>query len=402
MENWLPAWSSEEGEARVRDLFISTFGKEAAGVWCSPGRVNLIGEHVDYNGGPCLPMALPHATYAAVSPRQDRLVKLVSAQENGVRELSLDEIGPGKVSGWPAYVVGVAWAIEQVGLAHCSGFEIAIDSCVPYGAGLSSSAALEGAAGLAIAELSGLDLNSTVFRKQLVECCIRAENEIAGANTGGLDQTISLRGQEGHALFVDFLTGMTEYLPFDLAEQGLALLVIDTRAPHSLNDGQYANRRSCCEEAARILGVDCLGEAIDNDRLDFGKITDETMIKRVRHVIGEIKRCQEAATLMKSGPLVGDRLTAVGKLFDESHDSLRDDYEVTCSELDLAVDVARECGAYGARMTGGGFGGSAIALIDLDKVKLVGQKIANAFANQGFNDPQFLVAKAGAPGHRLS
>lgn len=401
MENWLQAWSPTVGESRVKELFKNTFGKVAVGVWCSPGRVNLIGEHVDYNGGPCLPMALPHATYVAVSPRKDRLVKLISAQEEGVREISLDMVGPGKVSGWSAYVVGVAWAMEQAGVATCPGFNIAIDSCVPYGAGLSSSAALEGAVGLALADLCGLDLHSDNLRRELVECCIRAENEIAGANTGGLDQTISLLAKQGHALFVDFLTGDTEYLPFELEKRGLALLVIDTRAPHSLNDGQYANRRNCCEEAAKILGVGCLAEAVNNEILDFSQISDETMKKRVRHVVGEIKRCQQVATVMKSGTLDGERLAIVGKLFNESHESLRNDYEVSCPELDLAVDIARECGAYGARMTGGGFGGSAIVLVDLSKVEVIGKNIAAAFIKQGFTSPQFLVAKAAAAGQRL-
>lgn len=401
MSNTVEAWSRTSGAQAAQDLFVKTFGIQPQGVWAAPGRVNLIGEHVDYNGGPCLPIALPHATYAAASRRNDTKLRVVSAQEEGIRELDTTQVGPGKVSGWPAYVAGVIWALEQQGY-QLGGFDLAITSCVPYGAGLSSSAALEAAAAFAVCDLVGLDLNEVSLLEQIVSCCIRAENEIAGANTGGLDQTASILSSAGHALFVDFHQGKRENIPFDLASQDLTLLVIDTRAAHSLNDGQYAQRRATCEQAARILGVNCLAEVTDaQEALERLAREEAPLLARVRHVLGEIQRTRQAVELMKQGPLSGKRLQQLGQLFDQSHDSLRDDYQVTCPELDLAVDTARELGAHGARMTGGGFGGSAIAIVPNQKVDLFRQGISDQFAKQQMNQPQFLFAYAGKPAARV-
>lgn len=408
---WVGAWEPADGAERVRALFADRFGAEPDGTWSAPGRVNLIGEHTDYNGGLCLPFALPHRTYVAARRTDGDTVRLVSAQEaSGVREVALPEVAPGTVAGWPAYVVGVAWALREAGHA-VGGFDIAVDSCVPYGAGLSSSAALECAAAVAVDALFGLGLAGTAEqpddagRTALADACIRAENEIAGASTGGMDQSVSLRARAGHALLLDCRDGATRHVPFDLTAHGLALLVVDTKAEHALVDGQYAARRAACETAAARLGVPTLRE-IDPDGLGdalaalahgtgpVGEGSDdaEVLVRRVRHVVTEIARVEEFVGLLDA-----DRVDEVGAAMDASHASLRDDYEVSCRELDVAVAAARGAGALGARMTGGGFGGSAIALVRADAVDAVAAAVAGAFAAEGLRAPAFLVATAGPP-----
>jgi galactokinase len=392
---WLEAWTPTDGTARVAELFAARFGAEPDGTWSAPGRVNLIGEHTDYNGGLCLPIALPHRTYAALRRRDDDLVRLVSAQEpDGLRTIALADVAPGTVDGWAGYVVGVAWALREAGHA-VSGFDVAVDSCVPYGAGLSSSAALEASVAVALDSAFALGLaGSDEGRATLAALCVRAENEIAGAPTGGMDQAAALRTREGHALLLDCLDGSVRHVPFDLAAHGLALLVVDTRAEHALVDGQYAARRASCEAAAERLGVGTLREISDDPRgLEWAldKLDDEVQVRRVRHVVNEIDRVTWFVALLDAG-----EVGLVGTLMNQSHASLRDDYEVSCRELDLVVDAARAAGAVGARMTGGGFGGSAIALVAADEVDRVAQAVADAFATQGLRAPAFLVATAAA------
>lgn len=409
--SWSAALSAEEGRKLAAQLFEEIFGYQPQDVWSAPGRVNVIGEHVDYNGGPCLPIALPHRAFIAYSPREDRLLRLVSPQtREAVDELDLDRIAPrgceGEVSGWAAYLSGVAWALEKSGYGPLHGFDAALYSCVPRGGGLSSSAALECAMAVAIDEAENLGLAGPLSapndkgRAILVECARMAENQIAGANTGGLDQTASLRCLSGHALALDCRDMSVEHIPFDLESQGLALLVIDTRAAHSLADGQYGQRRADCEEAARQLGVDQLVDVEDLEAATQA-LSDERLIKRMRHVVSEIARTRALIELLKEGPLEGDRLKVVGALMNDSHDSLRDDYEVSCLELDVAVDAARAAGAYGARMTGGGFGGSAIALVDRERLEETAQAVAQAYSERGLDAPAFIVAVPSAPAGKL-
>lgn len=403
-----PAWTADDGAARARDLLASALGPEPAdGVWAAPGRVNLIGEHTDYNGGLCLPVGLPHRTFVAVRGRTDRTVRLTSRQEPGVRVIDLDDVGPagtaGAVEGWPAYVVGVAWALVAEGLVpaeRATGFDVAVDSCVPYGAGLSSSAALECAVAIALDELWGLGLaGDDAGRARLAAACVRAENEVAGAPTGGMDQSASLRAQDGHALLLDCRDGSTRQVPFDLAGAGLELLVIDTRAPHALVDGQYAERRDSCERAAKQLGVTTLREVDDLDAA-LTALTDPVVQRRVRHVVTEIERVAAFAGELGAGPLDDARTATLGQLMAASHASMRDDYEISCAELDLAVATATAAGAHGARMTGGGFGGSAIALLPAGQAERVAGEVTAAFAAAGFAEPAFLLAPASAPAAR--
>ena len=392
------AWDRNEGAARASAAFERAYGTAPDGVWSAPGRVNVIGEHTDYNGGTCLPMALPHRTYVAFRHREDDQVRLVSAQEATPVTVSLGDVAPGTVDGWAAYVVGVAWALRQSGRA-VSGFDVAVDSCVPYGAGLSSSAALECAVAVALDDAHGLGLGaSDEGRAVLAQACIRAENEIAGAPTGGMDQSASLRCQEGHALLLDTRDGATRHIPLELGAHGLALLVMDTRAAHQLVDGQYAARRSLCEAAARELGVATLREVddLDDALARVASMPDADLVaRRVRHVVTEIARVQEIADL-----LARDAVEEMGAVLSAAHASLRDDYEVSCPELDVAVETAVTHGALGGRMVGGGFGGSAIALVRVDDVEAVAEAVAAAFAGRGWRAPAFLVAQAAAPAGR--
>ena len=410
---WVDAATSEEGAEQAAALFRETFDYEPRGVWSAPGRVNIIGEHVDYNGGPCLPIALPHRAFVALSPRADRVVRLVSTQTRAaVDVLDLDTLGPkgtpGEVTNhWTAYLAGVAWALDRAGYGPLRGFDAALWSCVPLGAGLSSSAALECATAVALDEVCSLGLAGTVEvpndegRKVLVDAARVAENQVAGANTGGLDQTASLRCREGHALALDCRDMSTRQVPFDLSAVGLELLVIDTRAKHSLADGQYGSRRADCEESARILGVDQLVDVEDVDEASAA-LGGERLVARTRHVVSEIARTRAFIELLDEGPLEGVRVAVAGALMNDSHDSLRDDYEVSCEELDVAVEAARAAGAYGARMTGGGFGGSAIALVSADAVLGVAQAVADAYEARGWQAPHFIRALPGAPAGRLS
>ncbi|MDC4233700.1 galactokinase [Actinomyces sp. B33] len=404
------AATGDEGASEASRLFETAFSHSPEGVWSAPGRVNVIGEHVDYNGGPCLPIALPHRAFLAVKARDDRRIRLVSPQTaERVDEIDLDAMGPkgtaGEVPHWAAYIAGVAWALERDGRGPLRGFDAALWSCVPRGGGLSSSAALECSTAVALDELNGLGLAGTAEdpddegRRILVEAARRAENEIAGANTGGLDQTASLRCRAGHALALDCRDMSTRQIPFDMGAVGLELLVVDTRASHSLADGQYGRRRADCEEAARILGV---RELVEVDDLDAAMtaLDDPRLRSRVRHVVSEIARTRAFIDLMGAGPLEGSRLDAAALLLDDSHDSLRDDYEVSCRELDVVVGAARAAGAHGARMTGGGFGGSAIALVDSDRLEATARAIRDAFASEGLDEPRFLSAVASGPAGR--
>ena len=400
---WLDSWPPAEGAARAHALFAQAFdGATPSGVWFAPGRVNLIGEHTDYNAGLCLPIALPHRTYVALRPRADDVVRLVSAQApDDPWEIELSDVAPGTVRGWGAYVAGVAWALARDGHA-VGGFDAAVDSCVPFGAGLSSSASLECAFAVALDAVYGLGLSDDdAGRVRLVDACRRAENDIAGAPTGGLDQSASLRCGEGRALLLDFRPGLSALesgrpVPFEPAEAGLELLVIDTRAPHALVDGQYGARRESCERAARYLGVDDLREIAPDDLDDTLRRLDEhdpdgVLARRVRHVVTETARTAAFAELVTGG-----RVAEVGPLMTASHASLRDDYEVSCRELDLVVDTAMRSGGLGARMTGGGFGGSAIALVPRQEVGDVVAAVDQAFVDAGLAAPAFLLAPPSA------
>ncbi len=378
----VPAGDPGEISDALTTRFTALHGRAPVGVFAAPGRVNLIGEHVDYNDGACLPMALPHATYAALAVRDDDRVTVSSVQQESGWAGTLDTLGPGRVDGWAAYVAGVVWALQQEGWTF-PGLDVAVDSRVPVGAGLSSSAALECSVALGLAHVAGVEVDDEV-RRTLVRACIRAEAEVAGAPTGGMDQTVAMFGLAGHALLLDCRDWTTTQLPWDPAAHDLELLVVDTRASHELTDGGYASRRADCEEAARALGVSSLREVEDRDGALKG-IADERVRRRARHVLTEMTRVDEAAEVLRAGDYA-----ALGRLFDASHESMRDDFEISCDELDAVVDTCRAHGALGARMTGGGFGGSAIALLPRAGVDAAAAAVAETFATRGWPAPGFL------------
>ncbi len=376
----------------VADRFVRQHGRPALGVFTAPGRVNLIGEHVDYNGGLCLPMALPHGTYAAVAAREDDTVTVRSAQAGEDFVGSLPELSPGTVGGWAAYAAGVLWAMREDGW-ELPGMDLVVDGRVPLGAGLSSSAALECAVALAAAAAAGVRVGAEV-RADLVRACMRAEREVAGAPTGGMDQTVAMFAEPQAALMLDCRDWSTRQVPWDPAASGLTLMVVDTRASHALSDGGYGSRREDCERAADTLGVGLLRDVTDQQ----GALArlDPVAGKRARHVFTEIDRVREAVDLLAAGDLDG-----LGATFTASHVSLRDDFEVSCEELDVVVDTALEHGALGARMTGGGFGGSAIALVRTDDVGPVATAVGTAFERHGWDSPRLLTATPSAGARRL-
>jgi galactokinase len=392
----------EPGDAdQLADAVTASFqerhGRRPEGVWVAPGRVNLIGEHVDYNGGLCLPMALPHATYAAVGVRDDDVVTAASAQQDDAFEGRLGSLGPGAVGGWPAYAAGVVWAMREAGWQP-PGLDVVVDSRVPLGAGLSSSAALECSVALAVAELTGGDRarDGEELRAGLTRDCMRAESEVAGANTGGLDQTIALFGEADSALLLDCRDWSRRQVPWDPAAAGLTLLVVDTRAEHSHATGGYGSRRKACEDAAQELGVTLLRDVPVDEQEGALVRLDQEMRRRVRHVFTEIARVEEAVAQLEAGDAEG-----LGATMTASHVSLRDDFEVSCAELDVVVDVALAHGALGARMTGGGFGGSAVALVPTDAVDAVGDAVTAAYADRGWPAPGLLTATPSAGARRL-
>lgn len=374
---------------RVEQAFEESFGYSPDGVWSAPGRVNIIGEHVDYQDGLCLPMAISHRCFAAAARTPTDRLRVRSLQSDTVLDVDARTLAPGSVEGWPAYVAGVLWALRPfISGSATQGMDILIDGHVPLGAGLSSSAALECAAGEAMESL--LSLGTTPLQR--VKAAITAETEFAGASTGGLDQSASVLSRAGHALFLDCRDFSTRPVPWDLDSQGLALLITDTRAEHSHVDGEYVARRTDSESAAQAIGVATLREVpIQELEQALDRIDDETVRRRAHHVITEIERVREFDRLLTSGT-VREHLDQIGALLNASHDSLRDDYAVTVPALDVAVEAARSAGAHGARMTGGGFGGSTIALVEADQAESVAAAIAEAFVKQDLGEPVFFLA----------
>ncbi|MPY99665.1 MAG: galactokinase [Actinophytocola sp.] len=363
--------------------FRHEFERSPAGTWAAPGRINLIGEHTDYNDGFVLPIALPHQVTVTAARRDDGTLRLVSRQADGRAELRVDDLAPGRVDSWAAYPAGVVWALRQQGHS-VGGLDLVIDGDVPPGAGLSSSAALECATAMAAADLYDVDLAG----RRLAELARYAENEFVGVPCGVMDQAASVLCTAGHALLLDTRTMATTQVPFDPAAEGLTLLVIDTRAPHRLVDGAYAARRRSCECAASVLGVAALRD-VDVDGLDaaLAALPSAELRARTRHVVTENARVVRFVALLRAGTLA-----EAGPVLTASHTSLRDDYEVTCPELDTAVDAALSAGALGARMTGGGFGGCVIALLPSERVAGCVTEVRQAFERSGFAAPATFTA----------
>jgi galactokinase len=377
--------------ARAAAGFSSAFGAEPAGLWAAPGRVNLIGEHTDYNDGFVLPFALPHRIVVAAATLPVPRWRVWSEQTDETIEFDAAQADePGKIDGWAGYVAGVVWALRAKG-HDVPGASLAVASDVPAGAGLSSSAALESAVLTALADLGGLAV-PVEERPALAQ---RAENDYVGMPCGIMDQSASIRAEAGHALFLDCRTLAIEQIPFDVASFGLAVLVVDTRAPHRHAGGEYASRRRACEEAAALLGVPALRDVEDLDAA-LAALPDEVMRRRVRHVVTENQRVLDTVALLRAG-----RVREIGPLLTASHASMRDDFEITVPEVDLAVSTALGAGAYGARMTGGGFGGCVLALVDAASIETVAAAVATAYAERGFTAPAWFAARPGAGAERI-
>ena len=357
--------------------------------WRAPGRVNLIGEFTDYNAGFALPFAIEHCCTATVERNEATEVVVTSAQRDDSVTVPLAGLD-GAPDGWARYPLGVVWSLRQRG-REVPGLRIHLDSTVPGGAGLSSSAALVCSVGCAVSDLLALNLSSA----ELLAVTRAAENDFVGAPTGGLDQLAALQCTAGHALLCDMRSLAVRQVPFDLAAAGLTMLVIDTRSRHRHATGEYGARRAACEQAARLLGVEALRD-VEADELAaaLARLPDDLLRRCVRHVVTENHRVEQTAALLDRG-----ELEAIGPLLTASHESLRTDYRVTIPELDLAVTTALAAGALGARMTGGGFGGSVIALVPSAQAEACREAVAAAFAAHNFAAPAAFAAEA-MPGAR--
>ncbi len=380
---------------RARAAFTEAFSGQPEGVWAAPGRVNVIGEHTDYNDGFVLPVALPHTTRAAVARRDDGLVALVSAQHPGERvQVPVAELAPGRPGGWAGYPAGVVDALRD---RVPDGVSVLVDGDVPAGMGLSSSAALSCSVALALRDLVAPDLAVA----DLVDVARRAENDFVGAPTGILDQSASLLCTAGHALFLDTRDRGSEQVPLDLRAAGLELLVVDTGTTHDHATGGYGDRRRECEQAAGRLGVRALRDVPDVaalDRLDDGTEEGALLLRRARHIVTENARVLEVVAILRGG----QGPAAIGPVLTAGHASLRDDFQISTVELDTAVDTALTAGAAGARMVGGGFGGSAVVLVDADLTDTVARAITDRFAQRGFPPPRAFAVVPSAGARRLA
>ena len=360
--------------------FAEWFGRRPAGIWSAPGRVNLIGEHTDYNDGFVFPFAIDRRTAVALGDREDRVIRVTSAFAPEPVEIPLDDLTPDAVDGWAAYPLGVAWALGEFGaaLAEVRGVDLHVASSVPIGAGLSSSAAIESAVALALDEHWGLRFD----RPTLAKVGRLAENRVVGAPTGIMDQSASLLGEADSGVFLDCRSLDAEVIPLGFVAEGLTLLVIDTHVAHAHAGGGYAARRASCEAGARTLGVASLRDVRSDDLERAAELLDDETFRRVRHVVTENQRVLDTVRAVREhGP------GAIGPFLDASHVSMRDDFEISVPELDLAVASAQANGAIGARMTGGGFGGAAIALVIDALVPIVTREVTAAFAERNYREP---------------
>jgi galactokinase len=370
---------------QTAEEFEAKFGYAPTGVWSAPGRVNIIGEHTDYNEGFVLPIAINRATYAAIAMREDQTARVASTFSDEVVELELDQLG--EATGWAAYPLGVAHV-----LLASKGFDLFIDSDVPVGAGLSSSAAIECAVALGLDELLGLGND----RRALARAGQRAENEVVGAPTGIMDQSASLLGKADHAVFLDCQSLEAESVELGFAAAGLELVIIDTRVAHRLTDGGYATRRAACEAAAKAFEVPSLRHLTLKSLEDGRELIDDVTFRRARHIVTENDRVLDFVAALKLADFA-----RCGELMVESHASMRDDFEISVDELDTAVEISMRHGAFGARMTGGGFGGAAIALCPIEKISDLTNSVYAEFELVGYARPDIFTVNAADGASRL-
>ena len=365
--------------SQIEKKFLETFGEEPDLVAAAPGRVNLIGEHIDYSDGFVLPFAIKDRTLVAARKRNDSTVRIASAQRrNKIVTVDINRVKPGLKGEWERYALGVLWA-----LGVKEGVDLLIDGHVPLGAGLSSSAALECSVATAMNHLFDLGFNL----EELARLTQKAENQYVGVPCGIMDQSVSLMASQGSALLLDCRDLATTNIPFDVASNGLELLIIDTQAHHALTDGGYAGRRASCESVVAKLGITSLRELAMEQLENSRGLLTETEFIRAHHAVTEMKRVLECVDALSNSDF-----EKVGQLINQSHTSLRDDYTVSCPELDTAVEAALATGALGSRMVGGGFGGSAIALIQVSKTSETIKAVEKVFSSKGFKAPRFFTS----------
>ena len=384
----MPSNPNTNAEARAMQKFSEAFASAPRWIASAPGRVNLIGEHTDYNDGFVLPMAIEHRTAIAASPSGDDAVTLHSNTNGESATFSVaGEMQRGEPA-WSNYIRGVIAGFQKLKLP-VKGFKAVIDSDVPLGSGLSSSAALEVATATLLEAIAGQKLEPV--QKALL--CQQAEHDFAGVPCGIMDQFISAMGEKDHLLLIDCRTQKSELVPF--ADPSLAVLIINTNVKHSLADGEYGQRRAQCEAAAKALKVSALRDGTLAMLAGANGQLDAVVFGRARHVITEIDRTTEAARCLRAG-----QWERLGQLMYASHASLRDDYAVSCEELDVVVGLARSIGlaggVFGARMTGGGFGGCAVALVKADQAKAISQKIGEGYQTKTGKTATSFVSRPGA------
>lgn len=352
-------------KAAALEEFHAVWNEEPAGIWSAPGRVNLIGEHTDYNDGLVLPFAIDSRTYVAARPRGDYKVSVASGMDPG-RTVEWDrhrESPSGR--GWASYVFGVVWALG--GTQH-SGVDIVITSDIPVGSGLSSSAALECATAVALRDL----WNTQHSDEDLAAAGTWAENQVVGAPTGVMDQLASMLGRESHAVLIDCQRGTNSLVPLGFAAANLLCVVIDSHQRHDHSSGEYAQKRAACEQAAEILGIRSLREIQDSELTHALLELPATLRPLVRHVVTENARVEQAVEALGRKDF-----STLGRILDKSHASLKDDFGVSTDYLDRIVTAATQGGAIGARLVGGGFGGSVMALVEESDVGKLHQSISD-------------------------
>ena len=366
--------------------------------WRAPGRINLVGEHTDYNDGFALPLAIEQGCTARVGRTADSAaITLRSRQQSAPVTVTAASLVPGAdwlagPGAWAGYAAGVLWALARLGHTDVppTGLSIELDSDVPSGAGLSSSAALGCSVASAVCDLLGLGLEG----RELAELAQVAETEFVGAPTGGMDQLASLLCVPGHVLLCDMRYRTAEPVPLDLDAHELALLVVDTGAPHSHVAGEYRRRREACEQAAAALDLAALRDA---SLEDVERLTDDVLRRRARHVVTENARVLEVASLLRKGDL-----RAVGPVLTSSHRSMREDFEITVPAVDVAVRALLDSGALGARMTGGGFGGCVIGLLPRPNAAAAERAVIATMAKAGFGTPpSTFLGQPAAGAHRV-
>lgn len=378
----------------MREEFEARFGLACDGIWSAPGRVNLIGEHTDYNGGLALPFGIDRRTHVAVRLRDDDRIRVATdfidpGIAAGVIESTLETAH--EATGWSRYLLGAAPVLRrELGTAG-RGFDAFVSSTVPVGVGVSSSAALESATIVALDELWGLGIE----RSEMVRLGQLVENEVVGAPTGTLDQSAVLLAERDHAVLLDFRASTAQQVPLGFEAADLEILVIDSLARHDHATGGYGERRRECEEAARIAGVSTLREIAVDEIEEWADRMPAHVHRRMRHVVTDTDRARRVAELVRAG-----RPREIGPILTEGHVSQRDDFENSVPAVDAAVEAAIAAGALGARLTGGGFGGAAIALVEVAETARIAAQVADAVEGAGHARPEVFTVRASAGARR--